>query len=119
VTIRTTENNSGLSEERSFSLLVKCVQSISPDSVLAIVLYFITDPVITRTPTYALTPADCPNELVLTVTLSNNSLLPASITYLAPAISIHEMDYARTGTYQVMVVATDPKTGINNSALSF
>jgi hypothetical protein len=94
VTIRTTETNSGLFENRSFNLLVKCVQSISSSSTLADVLYYITDPAIIRTPTYALTPADCLYELVLTVTLSDNSPLPGSIAYSAPSISIYELDYS-------------------------
>ena len=99
--------------------MVKCVQSIAPTSALADVLYYITDQSITRTPLYTLTPSDCIYELTLAVTLSDNSPLPASITYSAPTISVYESNYALTNIYQVKVVATDPKTGITNSAISF
>jgi hypothetical protein len=107
VTIRTTETNSGLSNDRSFSLLVKCVQSMVPSTTLVDVTYWITDPVITRTPLYLLTPSDCKYELVLTVTLADDSPLPASITHslLSPDISIYETNYALTSTYQVKVLA--------------
>ena len=88
ITIRTTETNSGLTNDQSFTLLVKCVQSIAPTSALADVLYYITDPAITRTPLYTLTPSDCTNELTLAVTLSDNSPLPVSITWLVPNINI-------------------------------
>jgi hypothetical protein len=67
ITIRTTETNSGLTNDQSFTLLVKCVKSIAASS-LTDVLYFMSDAAITRTPVFTLTPADCPYELVLTVT---------------------------------------------------
>jgi hypothetical protein len=67
ITTRTTETNSGLTNDQSFSLLVKCVQTINPNN-LNDVEYFITDNAITRTLGYAFTPSDCPNELVISVT---------------------------------------------------
>ena len=79
VSIETTETNSGLKDTRSFNLLVTCVSSIAVSSALADVVYFITDPAIIRVPTYNLTPANCLNELELTVTLDDGSPLPATI----------------------------------------
>jgi len=99
--------------------LVKCVLSIAPQAALTDVLYFITDPAITRTPAYNLTPSNCPYELVLTVTLSDGSPLPSSITYTAPTISVQTNAYALATSYTVKIVATDPKTGLTNSALTF
>jgi len=95
--------------------LVKCVLSIAPQAALTDVLYFITDPAITRTPAYNLTPADCPYELVVTVTLSDNSSLPPSITYTAMTISVQTNTYALATSYAVKIVATDPKSGVINS----
>ena len=92
---------------------------MTPTSALADVLYYITDPAITLTPLYTLTPSDCTYELTLAVTLSDNSPLPASISYSAPNISVFESNYSMTNVYQVKVIATDPKTGITNSAISF
>ena len=88
VSIKTTETNSGLTDTKNFSLLVKCVTAIAPSSSLTEVVYYITDPAITRTPSYNLTPSTCPNELVLTVTLSDDSPLPVAISYSAPNISV-------------------------------
>ena len=66
-----------------------CVSNITPNpATLADVLYFITDPAEIRTPVYDLSPADCPYLLVLTVTLIDDSPLPASITNTDPNISI-------------------------------
>jgi len=82
------------------------------------VVYYITDPVIKRYPTYNLTPAGCPNELVYTVTLQNASPLPGSITFAGgatPTISIEEANYALTNVFQVKVSVIDPKTGKTNS----
>ena len=77
-----------------------------------------SDAAITRTPVFTLTPADCPYELVLTVTQIDNSPLPGSITYTAPSISTYETNYALTNIYQLKIVATDPKTGLTNSSLT-
>jgi len=118
IQIKTTETNSGLFEIQSFSLLVKCVLSIAPSGLLTDVVYYITMPAELRTPLYQLTPADCPYELVLTVTQIDNSPLPGSITYTAPSISTYETNYALTNIYQLKIVATDPKTGLTNSSLT-
>ena len=88
VSIKTTETNSGLTDTRSFNLLVTCVSAIAPSSALTDVVYYINDPAITRTPSYSLTPSNCLNELVLTVTLSDGSPLPAAISYSVPNISV-------------------------------
>ena len=69
-------------------------------------------------PSYNLTPTTCPNELVLTATLSDGSPLPVAISYSAPNISVYTTDYAMTNVYKVRWVATDPKTGIMNSAVT-
>ena len=119
MTIRTTEANSGLFDDQSFNLLVKCVTGITPQATIPDVLYFITDPAETRTPAYNLTPADCPYELVLTVTLIDSSPLPTSITYTAPTISVQTNTYAMATSYTVKVVALDPKSGVTESSLSF
>jgi len=118
ITIKTTETNSGLTATVSFILVVSCVQAIAPASALADVVYHVTDPAIIRTPVYSLTPSSCPNELVLTVTLSDGSSLPASITYSTPNISVYSTNYAATNVYALKIVATDPKTGIQNQALT-
>jgi len=106
---------------QTFSLLVKCVQSIAPVGTLAAVNYYITDTAITRTPSYTLIPSDCPNELVMSVSLIDNSPLPTSITFSQPIISVYQTDYALTNYagYQVKVTATDPKTGVTNSSTTF
>ena len=88
VSVETTETNSGLTDTISFNLLVTCVQSFAPSSALTDVVYYITDPAITRTPTYSVTPSTCLNELVLTVTLSDGSPLPATITFSSPNVSV-------------------------------
>ena len=95
------------------------ISSITPLSTLSDVVYYITDPAITRTPSYNLTPSTCPNELVLTVTLSDGSPLPTAISYSAPNISVETMIYGPANVYTVKVLATDPKTGITNSAVTF
>jgi hypothetical protein len=56
---------------------------------------------------------------VLTVTLSDGSPLPAAITYSAPNISVATMIYGPANVYTVKVLATDLKTGITNSAVTF
>jgi hypothetical protein len=53
------------------------------------------------------------------VTLSDGSPLPSSITYTAPTISVQTNAYALATSYTVKIVATDPKTGLTNSALTF
>ena len=64
------------------------ITTITPLSTLSDVVYYISDPAITRTPSYSVSPSACPNELVLTVTLIDGSLLPAAISYIAPNISV-------------------------------
>ena len=76
------------------------------------VVYYETDPAITRTPAYSLTPSDCPNELTISVTQSNNSALPSSITYSAGVISVYASTYFAMINYTIKVLATDPKTGL-------
>lgn len=103
-------------------MTVVCVDSITPDPI-ADLEYFITDPATVINPTYSLTPADCPNELVYSVTLSDLSALPASITFDntpgSEQISVSEADYSAAGVYTVAVEVTDPKTGLTNNASSF
>ena len=82
-------------------------------------VYYITDPAITRTPSYTVTPSICPNELVLTVTLIDGSPLPVGIAYSAPNILVQTSDYSAANLYTIRVVATDPKTGLTNSTVSF
>jgi hypothetical protein len=65
------------------------------------------------------TPSICPNELVLTVTLIDGSPLPFGITYSAPNIIIQTSNYTVANLYTIKVVATDPKTGLTNSTVSF
>ena len=67
------------------------ISAITPLSTLSEVVYYISDPAITRTPSYSVLPSVCPNELVLTVTLSDGSPLPAAISYSAPNISVATM----------------------------
>ena len=119
VSIETTETNSGLKDTKSFSLLVTCVSAIAPAAPLNEVIYYITDPAITRTPIYNLTPSFCINELVLTVTLSDGSPLPAAIQYVAPDIQVETSDPLMANVYNVKIVTTDPKTGLTNSELTF
>jgi hypothetical protein len=83
------------------------------------VVYYISDPAITRTPSYTVTPSICPNELVLTVTLIDGSPLPVGITYSAPNIIIQTSNYTAANLCTIKVVATDPKTGLTNSTVSF
>jgi len=118
ISVKTTETNSGLSDTQSFTLVVTCVQAIAPTAALADVLYYITDPGILRTPSYALSPSACPYELVLTVMQSDGSALPASITYTAPNIQVYSTTYAATGVYSLKVVALDPKSGLTNSSIT-
>lgn len=98
--------------------MVSCVRIIEITAPLPDVVYFITDPVIERYPTFNLTPAGCPNELVYTVTLQNDTTLPGSITFAhggSPTISVEEQDYSLTNVFTVKVVVVDPKTGNTNS----
>jgi hypothetical protein len=120
VSIETTETNSGLKDTKSFSLLVTCVSAIAPAETLNDEpRYLIFDPTVTWTQKYDLTPSFCINELVLTVTLIDGSPLPDAITYTAPSIYLQTDDPAMANEYTVKVVATDPKTGITNSDLTF
>jgi hypothetical protein len=118
VTIQTTETNSGLSDVRSFNLVIQCVSSIAISTSLTDVIYYIADSSIIRTPSYNLTPSTCPYELILTVTLSDGSPLPSSIQYNAPSIYVYTATYALKTAYTVKIVATDPKTGVTNSGLT-
>jgi len=79
--VKTTETHSTLSDTKSFTLVVSCVQAIAPASALADVVYYISDTAISRTPLYVLTPSGCPNELTYQVTLANGSALPGSILF--------------------------------------
>ena len=88
------------------------MQTITQTPALTNVVYYETDPAITRTPTYSLTPSDCPNELTLSVTQSDNSALPSSISYSAGTITVYASTYFAMINYTVKVVATDPKTSI-------
>lgn len=103
-------------------LTVSCVRTITPNP-LSDVAYWISDPAIIRSPTYALSPAGCPNELVFSVTQADLSTLPASITFDATpgseTISTSELDWLAVGTYSVVVKVTDPKTGLENTDLTF
>lgn len=68
VTIRATETNSGLTDDQSFTLTVKCVQSLAPQPI-ANVVYYLSETAITKTATYSLTPSDCVNELTYKVVI--------------------------------------------------
>lgn len=116
--MRATETKSGLTDNRSFNLLVKCVSGINPAGALTNVIYHITDPAITRTPVYTLVPADCPYELTIAATLSDGSPLPAPLTMAPPTLSVFEANYANTATYVVRFTATDPKSGVTNSVVT-
>lgn len=119
IQVKTTDNESGLTQTQSFQLTVSCVQTITITAPLADVIYYITDPAIERYPTFILDPVGCPNELVYVVTQADDSALPGSVTFADnpgnPIISTQEMDYALTAQYSVKVVVTDPKTGLTNS----
>ena len=89
---------------------------------MAATTYYITDPVIPiAIPTYTLTPASCPYELVVTsVTLSDNSALPGSITFDGTStVNVQENTFTATGVYRVKVTVQDPKTLITDSTLEF
>jgi len=118
IEVKTIDNESGFWQSNSFTLVVSCVRLIEITAPLPDVVYYITDPVIQRYPTFKLTPTGCPNELVYTVTLQNDALLPGSITYADtgnPTISIEEQDYLLTNVFMVKVIVVDPKTGNTNS----
>jgi hypothetical protein len=118
IEVKTIDHESSLWRTNSFTLVVSCVRQIDITAPLSSVVYYITDLAIKRYPTYNLTPAGCPNELVYTVTLQNDSALPGSITFTSgasPTISIEESNYALTNVYQVKVSVIDPKTGKTNS----
>jgi len=123
IEVKTTDNQSGLFKSQTFTLVVSCVQQINIPAALTDVEYFITDAAILRYPTFILTPADCPNELVYVVTRHNDLVLPGSIVYNNnrnnPIISVEEQNYALTGGYKVKVVVTDPKTSITNAEYLF
>lgn len=73
--------------------MVSCVRLIEITAPLPDVIYYITDPAIERYPTFTLTPSGCPNELVYTVTLQNDTPLPGSITFAnsdSPIIAVEE-----------------------------
>jgi len=76
-----TEFWSNVQDIKSFTLTVSCVTAINNFGFMAPVLYFIADPAIDATiPTYSLTPATCPYELVYSATLLDGSPLPGAIT---------------------------------------
>jgi len=118
IEVKTIDHESSLWRTNSFTLVVSCVRQIAITAPLSSVVYYITDLAIKRYPTYNLTPAGCPNELVYTVTLQNDSPLPGSITFTSganPTISVEETNYALTNVFQVKVYVIDPKTGKTNS----
>lgn len=57
-----TETNSGVVDVQTFQLLVTCLTALAPVPK-ADVEYYISDPAITETFAFALTPSGCPNEL--------------------------------------------------------
>ena len=61
IQVKTSETHSTLSDIKTFTLVVSCVQTIAPASALADVIYYISDTAITRTPAFLLTPSGCPN----------------------------------------------------------
>ena len=60
VTIRTTETNSALFDDQSFTLRVKCVTAITP-TTLTDVIYYLNEDAIERSPAFTLTPNACSN----------------------------------------------------------
>jgi hypothetical protein len=120
----TTETNSGLTDTKSFTMLVTCVTAISPSSSMASITYFIGDTSIgTLIPAYSLTPTGCPNELTYVVTMSDNSVLPSQFTCTntsnSKTINVFTTTKTLTGVYNMKVTVTDPKTGILNSSQIF
>ena len=117
ITIKTTETNSGLTDTKSFTLLVTCVTAVTPSISMAPITYFIGDTSIgTLIPAYTLTPPGCPNELTYSVTMSNNSVLPSQFTFTnnvgSKTINVFTTTKTLTGVYTMKVTVTDPKTGI-------
>lgn len=62
ITVLTTETYSGLTDTKTFSLLVTCVTAITPSTPMSSITYFIGDTSIgTLIPVFNLTPSGCPN----------------------------------------------------------
>jgi len=61
-------------------------------------------------------PALCPNELVYTIKMTDNSSLPSAITLDttpgSETVQVYETDYLKTGIYSISVIVTDPKTSV-------
>lgn len=116
-----TDEYSGLLRTDTFVLTVSCVRTISTSSSLTDVMYYISDPAITRNPSYVLTPAGCPNELTYQVTQADGSALPGSIVFSSSTkiISVYETNWLLTATYTIKVTVTDPKTSLQNSSITF
>ena len=61
-------------------------------------------------------PALCPNELVYTIKMADNSSLPSAITLSttpgSETVKVYETNYLKTGIHNVSVVVTDPKTSV-------
>jgi hypothetical protein len=109
--------------KETFVLTVSCVNSISQNSTMAPVVYYITDPeIVTSIPLYTLTPAACPYELQYQATLIDGSPLPNAISLVSLVdkqhIRVFETAYANTGVYTVRISVLDPKSGIQNVALT-
>ena len=90
---------------------------------MAPVVYYITDPeIVTSIPLYTLTPAACPYELQYQATLIDGSPLPNAISLVSLVdkqhIRVFENAYANTGVYTVRITVLDPKSGIQNVALT-
>jgi hypothetical protein len=115
ITILTTETNSGLTNSQSFGLQVNCVTAITPSPALGTEAYYVTDSTKTIPVTFSLTPNGCPNFLVYTVTLADDSALPTPITYSNGVISIQTDDVADTASHSIKVVVIDPHTSTSNT----
>lgn len=62
ITVLTTETYSGLTDTKTFSLLVTCITAITPSTPMSSITYFIGDTTIaTLIPVFNLTPSGCPN----------------------------------------------------------
>jgi hypothetical protein len=115
ITILTTDTNSGLTNSQSFGLQVNCVTAITPSPALGTEAYYVTDSTKTIPVTFSLTPNGCPNFLVYTVTLADDSALPTPITYSNGVISIQTDDVADTASHSIKVVVIDPHTSTSNT----
>lgn len=120
VTIRVTETASGLTNDQTFSIQVRCATSLDPSATITTKTYYIADVALTFSTSYVVTPSTCPKSITYVATLANGDPLPAVISLTGQSFTIYSTNYSTVvGTYSVRITATDSVNSLVNSNQTF